>query len=81
MTIMRKRIKKTESMQIRFTPVMKEALRAEAEEKGITIAMVIEDAIIHYFEDKPFLDGADSAQNLENRIRELENEVFKKRKK
>jgi len=41
--------------------------------------MVIEDAIIHYFEDKQFIDEAEeSARVLEARVAELEKEVFKK---
>jgi len=43
------------------------------------MAMVIEDAIIHYFEDKQFIDEAEeSARVLEARVAELEKEVFKK---
>lgn len=59
------RTKKTELIQFRVTPEMKEKLKTVAEERNTTIAAIIEDSLIQAIQEP----------SLEERVRALEDEV------
>jgi predicted transcriptional regulator len=58
--------RKTELIQFRVTPKMKEKLKSIAEERNTTIAAIIEDSLLRTIEETP---------SLEQRVHNLEEEL------
>ena len=65
-------------IQVRMTPTMKEQLRLAAEENEMSIASVIEEALIQYFNKTPSVE--DTLKDHEERIVQLEEQSSRKRK-
>lgn len=63
-------VKKTETLQIRITPAMKQKLKFLAKEQNTTIASLVENAIIEYFDKTPTV--SDRLTNLEQKVANIE---------
>lgn len=76
--MIRRRRLKTEVIQLRITPALKEKLRLEADAKEISVASVVEDALDLYFGKEPTV--TDGLKSLEERVKKLEEASQRKKK-
>jgi len=74
---MRRKLK-TEVLNLRITPELKEKLKSEASEKGTTISDIIEEAVIRYFNETPTV--LEAIQKINKRIKVLEKKGQSKKK-